>query len=104
MNSGLRNKHISFHNVVLRAVIAANLVSIAVVVAIRVPVLAASILAWCSDQVECSDAAAVLFAQVDIVLDRAAEQVRFVVLRWVHTGSLGENRPVVVWDRNSIAT
>ena len=88
MNGGLRNKHISFHNVVLRAVIAANLVSIAVVVAISVPVLAASIFAWCSNQVKCSNAAAVLFAQIDIVLDRAAKEVRIVVLRRVHTGSL----------------
>ena len=104
MNSGLGDKHICFHNIVLGTVVTTDLVCVAIVITISVPEVTVSVLAWSTHQVESSDAPAVRLAKVNVILDRATKKVWSVVLLWVHVGSLREDCSVVVWDSDPVST
>jgi len=59
VDGGLGNEHICLHDIVLWTIVASNLVGIAIIITISVPVIAISVFAWCAYQVEGSDAPAV---------------------------------------------
>jgi hypothetical protein len=98
VNSGLGNKHICLHDVVLWTVVASNLVGVAIIITISIPVITISVFARCTYQVEGGNATTIRLTQVNIILNRATKKVGPVVLAWVHVGSLRENSSIVIRD------
>lgn len=81
VRSGGPGPLVGLHQVKLRAVVAGDLVGIAVAPAISVhPEVAIRVLAWHAHEVESGDAATLVMAEVDVPLDRATEEVGLEVL------------------------
>ena len=76
VSGGLPGVLVGLHDVELWAESTANLVCVAVVVVLAPEhIVSVLVLAWHADLVESSDAAALLAAEIDIVGDRASEDV-----------------------------
>lgn len=69
MGSCLESPLVSLHDIELRAPVATDLVTVAVVVAVGVPEVAGRVLAWSLNEVEGSDATTVTLAEVNIVVN-----------------------------------
>lgn len=100
VRGGLVGVLVGLHDVELGAVVAVDLVSVAVVVPVSVPVVATGVLAGRGNEVESRDAAAYALAQVNVVLHGAAKQVGGVELFGVKSGRLGQVASFVRWHHN----
>ena len=76
MGSSLESPLVGLHNVELRAIVSADLISIAVVKSIGIPVLASRIFTRSRNEIESSYASAVALAEVNIIVDSSAKKVR----------------------------
>ena len=79
---------VCLHNVELGAPVSTDLVTVAVIVSISVPVLARGVFAWGTNEIEGSDATAVALAEVNVIVNRAAKEVGSINLGGVHRGRL----------------
>ena len=100
MRSGLESPLVCFHNVVLRAIVSTDLIAIAVIVSISVPVLARGVFAGGTNEIEGSDATTIALTEIDIEVNRAAKEVGSVNLGRVHTGRLHQHSSRVSRDDN----
>jgi len=101
VGSGGPGPLVGLHDVKLRAPVAVDLVSVAVAPFVCVhPKGAIFVLAWHGDQVESSDTAALVLAQVDVVLDVATEEVGAEIVRFaeVQASRLGNVSSAVGGD------
>jgi len=76
VGSSLESPLVGLHNVELRAIVSADLISIAVVKSIGIPVLASRIFTRSRNEIESSYASAVALAEVNIIVDSSAKKVR----------------------------
>ena len=75
MGCSLESPLVGLHNVELRAIVSADLISIAVVKSIGIPVLAGRIFTRSRNEIESSYASAVALAEVNIIVDSSAKKV-----------------------------
>jgi hypothetical protein len=75
---------VCLHNVELGAPVSTDLIAVAVIVSISVPVLARGVFAWGTNEIEGSDATAVALAEVNVIVNRAAKEVGSINLCGVH--------------------
>jgi len=75
VGSSLESPLVGLHNVELRAIVSADLISIAVVKSIGIPVLAGRIFTRSRNEIESSYASAVALAEVNIIVDSSAKKV-----------------------------
>jgi hypothetical protein len=75
VGSSLESPLVGLHNVELRAIVSADLISIAVVKSISIPVLAGRIFTRSRNEIESSYASAVALAEVNIIVDSSAKKV-----------------------------
>jgi len=79
---------VCLHNVELWAKVSADLIAIAVVESVGIPVLASRIFARSRDEIKGSYASAVALAEVNVIVNRAAKEVGSINLGGVHRGRL----------------
>ena len=83
--------HVRFHDVELWAPSAANLVGVAIVVVLASEhIVAILILTWHAHLIESCNAATLLATEVDVVGDRAAEDIWPIPAFWVKVVKLGK--------------
>ena len=93
---------VCLHNVELGAPVSTDLVAVAVIVSISVPVLARGVFAWGTNEIEGSDATAVALAEVNVIVNRAAKEVGSINLGGVHRGSLHQHSSSISGDYDGI--
>ena len=104
VRSGPPGELVCFHDVHLWAELSGDVVGITVVVAVSVVWLAILTDGWERDCVEGSNAAAVGLAEVDVVLNRAIEELWLEEPIWIEAWALREGGSCVVWAVDGVAS